>query len=241
MRDYRSTKSQLRPYLLISKDLNVSSKKLVAAVFAAALIVTAGCSSTHDDTKADKSPAKSTSAPSSTDSASPSDESTGESSGSTPTAAGRSQLPDGASDPYGIGMDEQSVIWAYSRILLYTNSYPGTVQLVADAPEYDAEAGGYTVQTSFVVYSGYDIILASEWTLTADGQRYKASPYPNAADAPYEWLPVRSPIGNHYEAVDNQVGRKLFFPIPETTSPITMAYDNVSGDVHYKWADGGQK
>ena len=211
-------------------------------MFAAALIVTAGCSSAGDKEQSAKSPAKSTSATSSADSAEPSeDSSSGDSSGSTPTEAGRSQLPDGASDPYGLGMDDQSAVWAYSRILLYSNSYPGTVQLVADAPEYDVAAGGYTVQTSFVAYSGYDIILASEWTLSIDGQQYKASPYPNAAEAPYEWVPVRSPIGNHPEAVENGVGGKLYFPIPETTSPITMSYDNVSGDVHYKWADGGQK
>ncbi len=242
MHDYRSTKSQLPPSLLISKDLTVSPKKLVAAVFAAALIVTAGCSSTHDDKQSAKSPAKSTSASRSTDSAAGSEDgSAGEISSSTPTEAGRSQLPDGASDPYGSGMDDQSVVWAYSRILLYTNSYPGTVQLVADAPEYDAEVGGYTVETSFVAYSGYDIILASEWTLSVDGQHYKASTSPDAAAEPYYWLAVRSPIGNHPEAVANGVSGKLYFPIPQTSAPITMAYDNVSGDVHYKWADGGQK
>ncbi|PRZ41028.1 hypothetical protein CLV47_11261 [Antricoccus suffuscus] len=225
----------------------MSSKRIAAAIFAAALVVITGCSSSNDK-PADKPAAKSTSVAKSTDSASPDAKSSGEtpspsddSAGSGPTAATRSQLPDGASDPYGSGMADQSVVWAYSRILLYTNSYPGTLQLVADAPKYDAEAGGYTVETSFVAYSGYDIILASEWTLTIDGQQYKASPYPNAAEAPYLWLPVRSPIGNHPEATDNAVSGKLYFPIPQTTSPITMSYDNVSGDVHYKWADGGQK
>lgn len=224
----------------------MSTKKLIASVFAAALLVTAGCGHSDDaaqSTGKDSVTSKPTGGASSGSgsSAPTSGTASEESADAGATDASRSPLPDGASDPYGTGMDDQSVVWSYGRILLYTNSYPGTVQLSADAPEYDAAAGGYTVMTSFEVYSGYDIILASEWTLTIDGQQYKASPSPDAAEEPYLWLPDRTPIGNNPEAVANGISGKLYFPIPQTNSPITMSYDNVSGDVHFKWAANGKK
>ena len=39
-------------------------------------------------------------------------------------------------------------------------------------------------------------------------------------------------------ATSNGLYGKLYFPIPQTTSPITMSYDNVDRDVHFTFRRG---
>ncbi|MDA3624475.1 hypothetical protein OU415_03435 [Saccharopolyspora sp. WRP15-2] len=156
-----------------------------------------------------------------------------------PTSTGRAPIPD--AQPADFVPDDLSTVYEFGYILNYVNKYPGWIALTADAPVYDSSRGGYKVHVYFNAYGGRDIILRNEWSLEVGGEKVVASESPAVTD-PYSlenWIPERTPIGNAGDATSNVLVADILFTMPETSQPITMHYDNVDGDVHATWHDGG--
>ncbi|MEO9199050.1 MAG: hypothetical protein ABI206_09895, partial [Antricoccus sp.] len=148
------------------------ARVLAAGTLTLGLLVTSACSSNSSSNPA------STSAKSSSVSPSASASESADASGITDSAPKtREQLPAEATDAPD-EFDDQSRTYRFAYIMLYKNKYPGSVQLTTDAPEYDSAISGYTLQVNFVVHSGHDIILDTEWTMVINGAVVKSGPYP---------------------------------------------------------------
>ncbi|MEU5845356.1 hypothetical protein [Saccharopolyspora shandongensis] len=137
--------------------------------------------------------------------------------------------------------DDLSRVYDFGYLLNYANKYPGWITLTADAPVYDDAQGGYKVHAYFNAYGGHDIILRREWSLEVGGETVVASTPPAANDqySVDNWMPDRTPIGNVAGASSNALVGDILFKMPRTSQPITMHYDNVDGDVHATWQEGG--
>lgn len=206
---------------------------LAAGTLTLGLLVTSACSSNSSSNPA------STSAKSSSVSPSASASKSSDASGITDYGpAPREQLPAEATDAPD-EFDDQSKTYKFNYIMLYKNKYPGSVQLTTDAPEYDSAASGYTLQVNFVVHSGHDIILDTEWTMVINGAVVKSVPYPLTPQFDNEFIAHRTPIGNDPGATFNGVSGKVFFPSPQSSAPLLAKYDNVDGDVHFTWSADG--